>query len=305
MRRSIFSARPSSLSAAFRAGGQQIIPRRAFATPPIKDTKVPVPNEPSQEQAHPIGSYYESILNMPQPIPEEKPEVPPTTSAKNPESSPSAESSAPAKRGRKPKETKESKSVASPASDPSSLPSSSAPSSQEPASRTTESNDAQARARVVFGSPLAGPAKRAEQLARTQSQSRLIAGVLVPPKPEEPDNCCMSGCVDCVWDRYRDEMEMWALANAKAKRRLKAQQAGVCATSDAKTAPAQRPVEVGSTSTSMDDDGGGSIGNWTEEETTEFWDEELYKNLPIGIREFIKQEKRLKEKHKREGTVGG
>jgi hypothetical protein len=37
----------------------------------------------------------------------------------------------------------------------------------------------------------------------------------------------------------------------------------------------------------------------------DFWDEELYKNVPVGIREFMKQEKRLKEKHLREGTVGG
>lgn len=37
----------------------------------------------------------------------------------------------------------------------------------------------------------------------------------------------------------------------------------------------------------------------------DFWDDELYKNVPVGIREFMKQEKKLKEKHLREGTSSG
>lgn len=62
-----------------------------------------------------------------------------------------------------------------------------------------------ARARVVFGSRLAGPAERRAELA---SKSELVGGVWVPPKPEEPDNCCMSGCVNCVWDRFGEEVEI-------------------------------------------------------------------------------------------------
>lgn len=27
----------------------------------------------------------------------------------------------------------------------------------------------------------------------------IVAGVRIPPKPLEPDNCCMSGCVNCTW----------------------------------------------------------------------------------------------------------
>lgn len=63
---------------------------------------------------------------------------------------------------------------------------------------------------------------------------------------------------------------------------------------------------------SMDDDGGGSDTNWVDplaavktaaggdaKIAKNFWDDELYKNVPIGIREFMKQEKRLKEKHAR------
>ena len=53
-----------------------------------------------------------------------------------------------------------------------------------------------AAARVVFGSRLAGPGERADAKMR---ETKIVAGVRVPPKPIEPDNCCMSGCVNCVW----------------------------------------------------------------------------------------------------------
>ena len=55
---------------------------------------------------------------------------------------------------------------------------------------------------------------------------------------------------------------------------------------------------------SMDDDGGGSESNWGTGLETEFTSEDLFKGVPVGIREFMKQEKRLKEKHAREGTIG-
>jgi hypothetical protein len=137
----------------------------------------------------------------------------------------------------------------------------------------------------------------------------------------------MSGCVNCVWDRFRDDMEMWAAQNAKAERRLRAQEAGVSAATteasmdaaadDADASATNLEPDLGATSaTSMDDDGGpGPISNWDVGNvagqgaggtlTRDFWNEELYKNVPVGIREFMKQEKRLKEKHMKEGTVAG
>ena len=147
-----------------------------------------------------------------------------------------------------------------------------------------------------------------------RDRSTLVAGVLVPPRPDEPDNCCMSGCVNCVWDRYRDEVEHWASAHNEAERRLRAQEAGA-----AGAASAPPPVGRGRAqavasdrpAASMDDDGGGSETNWdaailqNAKVAKDLWDDELYKNIPVGIREFMKQEKRLKLKHEREGTVGG
>ncbi|KAK4449647.1 oxidoreductase-like domain-containing protein 1 [Podospora aff. communis PSN243] len=337
MRRSIFGAQPArSLARAFRS--QQ--PRRTFATLPTKDTSPPSPIEPSQEQAHPIGPFYQAILDSAK-LPERKVEVAPQSSTPSPpeppaEKTPKGEptpapetekaadpvaaptpgpSPTPAKRGRKPKVSNgdngngKSKSVA--------------PSSPDPPEPVNEpSNDVQARARVVFGSSLAGPAERAERLAAIRSKSRMIAGVLVPPRPEEPDNCCMSGCVNCVWDRYRDDMEEWSSAHSEAERRLRAQEAGLAAgTTSASMGEAGRSAKVGlgtheldHGAVSMDDDGGGSATNWDagvggpsspSGKAPPLWDEELYKNVPVGIREFMKQEKRLKEKHLREGTSGG
>lgn len=64
-----------------------------------------------------------------------------------------------------------------------------------------------------------------------------------------------------------------------------------------------RPDEM-----SIDEDGGGSEANWPVEPerlTKDLWDESLYKDIPVGIREFMKQEKRLKERHAAAGTSSG
>ncbi|KAI9761518.1 MAG: hypothetical protein M1840_001781 [Geoglossum simile] len=126
------------------------------------------------------------------------------------------------------------------------------------------------QARVIFGSRLAGPSTKPAQ------PHQLIAGVRVPPRPAEPDNCCMSGCVNCVWDVYRDDMEEWAAASREAGRRLREQDRGL--------------MDRGTT---MDDDGGGSEANWDLVAGAN--EEELFGNIPVGIREFMRTEKRLKE----------
>ncbi|KAI1015583.1 hypothetical protein LB503_009900 [Fusarium chuoi] len=140
------------------------------------------------------------------------------------------------------------------------------------------------KARLVFGSRLFGSAEKDERLAARKAKATYIAGVLVPPKPVEPDNCCMSGCVNCVYDQYRDELEEWQLKNAEAQAALRKHEG------------------------SMDSDGGGSESNWVAPEVgkakiaKDFWDEELYADLPVGIREFMKTEKILKKRHESEGN---
>ncbi len=165
----------------------------------------------------------------------------------------------------------------------------------------TDNEERLAKARVVFGSRLAGPAERRSEI---EKKSILIAGVWVPPRPEEPDNCCMSGCVNCVWDRYRDELEDWAAARRAADANLRKQEGPEKDRSRRKKTTLGlmlREEEKGAqhTMVSIDDDGGGSETNWGTG-----LDTDLFGGIPVGIREFMKQEKRLKEKHLREGTVG-
>lgn len=234
----------------------------------------------SWPQATPLGAYYESILRHPiaysprqdpgsrRPSPGEGEDQPPSGD-QDPDAAPTRRR-AKRKPGRKP-----AASAAVDASPP-------APSSGS-SGAAAEPLTAQERARIVFGSRLLGPAEDADRLANKRARSSYIAGVLVPPRPEEPDNCCMSGCVNCVWDRYREEAEEWS----------------------AKTQLAQQRLRRGDDD--MDADGG---GGWEShlgsgKIAKDMWDEGVFSDLPVGIREFMKQEKRLREKHQRQGTTGG
>jgi len=136
--------------------------------------------------------------------------------------------------------------------------------------------------------------------AERDRKSTYIAGVLVPPRPEEPDNCCMSGCVHCVWDVYREDVELWASQADEARRALAAQGKGRNTADEnrlrtfkggAKTSGAGIQGGAGS----MDDDGGGSETNWELGEGKDGQD--LFVGIPVGIREFMRTEKMLKERH--------
>ena len=160
----------------------------------------------------------------------------------------------------------------------------------------TDKEETLSKARVIFGSRLAGPAERCEELNRASID---VAGVMVPPRPSEPDNCCMSGCVNCVWDRYRDELEEWASASALARERLQAQREKARGTGLMLEQPGM-PTHV---ATGMDDDGGGSETNWSSGLAMSGEGGDLFGDIPVGIREFMRTEKMLKQRHLQEQSM--
>jgi len=114
----------------------------------------------------------------------------------------------------------------------------------------------------------------------------------------------MSGCVNCVWDRYRDELEDWSTARRAADANLRKEKGLEKGRSRRKKAgtglmPGEGEKGAQHTMTSMDDGSGGSETNWSTDPDTD-----LFKGIPVGILEFMKTEKRLKEKHAREGSTG-
>ncbi|KAG5977048.1 hypothetical protein E4U55_007080 [Claviceps digitariae] len=239
-------------------------------------------------QRMPLGDYYTSILRDPVLLngPHvEKSEEPPRTA--DPSAQPSVATTAHTRSEADDTKSSSSDKNKKPASARTSTPattnSSSPPASREPTP--------QEKARIIFGSRLLGPADEADKLAVKQARSTYVAGVLVPPQPEEPDNCCMSGCVNCVWDRFREDMEEWTAKKHEAHAR---------ASSTAGTVEAMNGDGHGRSSETSR-----AVSGEKDKTAEDTWDEEVYRNVPVGFREFMKQEKRLKEKHAREGTIGG
>lgn len=129
--------------------------------------------------------------------------------------------------------------------------------------------------RVIFGSRLVGPAARQRE---GWAQER----------PQEPDNCCMSGCVNCVWDAYREEVEEWAARRRKWE------------AEDKRAVLMGVGQEVESSIGGLD---GAGVGGELDAAA-------LFESVPVGIREFMALEKRLRfREREREGTdrekVGG
>ena len=100
----------------------------------------------------------------------------------------------------------------------------------------------------------------------------------------------MSGCVHCVWDLYREEMEEWA---ERQRRRENAMGALV---------GTMRDKGVGEAGTKGQDNEGrvGDLdGMGDGYDGMDVSNEGLFESIPIGIREFMNTEKRLRERKER------
>ncbi|KAJ6781423.1 hypothetical protein PWT90_02261 [Aphanocladium album] len=162
-------------------------PRRTFASASATSTTTTETKPQQWPQRQPRGEYYDILLRDPPPYANNKAEKPPSSAqpaASPPPPSPSSsEAKAATPSGSSPARTYETISSRTAYSD----------SNTTTAAAADREATAEERARVIFGSRLLGPAERADRAAGRQAKSTTIAGVLVPPRPEEPDNCCMSG----------------------------------------------------------------------------------------------------------------
>lgn len=143
---------------------------------------------------------------------------------------------------------------------------------EQPIRQAQSYNDLNAKKKQIANKP-SSPAPTisiafsgGRKLQQPDEKERYVEGIRIPPKPIEPDNCCMSGCIHCVWDLYREAFEEYQAQRKLANEKLMA---------------AGKPQ--------LDQ---------LEESQTSYDEEDAFKDIPIGIRAFMALEKSIKEKHK-------
>lgn len=133
----------------------------------------------------------------------------------------------------------------------------------------------------IFGGRIRGDERRS--LSRMNvGEPRMIAGVMVPDKPLEPDNCCMSGCINCVWEMYNDDVKDWNVKRKKAAVLLR-KKGGVWPSNF------HPPVQL----LKLENLEAGTVVE-TDKKIKD--DDDTWGTVPVQIRVFAEMEKRMKER---------
>ncbi|KAM9934267.1 hypothetical protein OXX80_006132 [Metschnikowia pulcherrima] len=162
--------------------------------------------------------------------------------------------------------------------------------------RTIEDNEAseanvkaaEAKIAKVFGGRIKGEDRQSSSRIDV-GKPRIIGGIKVPDRPKEPDNCCMSGCVNCVWEIYNDDVKDWNIQRKKAASQLVAK-GGVWPEDFHPPIELLRPENLPE-----------SIAQRARTENPEK-NEEPWEKVPVQIRVFAEMEKRIKSRKKSAST---
>ncbi|KAL8791101.1 MAG: hypothetical protein Q9213_000308 [Squamulea squamosa] len=152
------------------------------------------------------------------------------------------------------------------------------PSSPHPSSVSSPAEEPSRDPSILFGTPLAGPSAARRRAGYDDSPSGLN-------RPREPDNCCMSGCVNCVWDAYREEVEAWVARRRENLRTVRGEE----------EIEKRKAIEMRGRGKRVT----GASGATQEVQRSDEDVGELFEGVPVGIREFMKTEKRLGEERER------
>lgn len=146
---------------------------------------------------------------------------------------------------------------------------------------STDGLSPEERIRKVFGGRIKGETRELSSRLN-RGEPRTIAGVLVPDKPPEPDNCCMSGCINCVWELFNEDVKEWNAKRKEAALKLK-ERGGVW------PADFHPPVKYLSEE---------NLPGNVKKVETQPKEEETWGNVPVTIRVFAEMERKMKLKKK-------